>query len=161
MKSTSKFLFWLFVRSKLELTLRKVFDNYLKYIDKSHLLFKPMSADTISKHYTDCAAVLDIEHPNQSGLTMRTFEVIASGKKLITTNKKIIEHDFFDPSRICVIDRNKPVISDDFLKSPTPPLSESFLSHYSLQGWILDVLNISINETLTKSDDKDQLLSPQ
>jgi spore maturation protein CgeB len=99
-----------------------------------------MSAETISQHYNECVAVLDIEHPNQSGLTMRTFEVIASGKKLITTNKKIVEHDFFDPARICVIDRNNPDVPDIFLKESIPVLSEEFIAHYSLRGWILDIM---------------------
>lgn len=139
--STSDFKYWLFVRSRLELTLRKLFDKSLKQIEESHLIYKSMSAEAISQNYNDCAAVLDIEHPNQSGLTMRTFEVIASGKKLITTNRKIVEHDFYDPARICVIDRNNPTIPDDFLKAPTPALSEDFIAHHSLRGWILDIMS--------------------
>jgi len=139
-KSASDLKYWLFVRSRLELTLRKLFDRSLKQIEESHLIYKSMSAETISQLYNDCAAVLDIEHPNQSGLTMRTFEVIASGKKLITTNKNILSHGFYDPARICVIDRNNPMVSPDFLEMPTPPLSEEFIAHHSLRGWVLDIL---------------------
>lgn len=138
--STSDFKYWLFVRSSFELMLRKIFDKSLNQIGASHLIYKSMSAETISQHYNECVAVLDIEHPNQSGLTMRTFEVIASGKKLITTNKNIVAHDFYDPARICVIDRNCPSIPDDFLKGPTPALSEEFIAHHSLRGWILDIM---------------------
>jgi hypothetical protein len=136
-----RFNFWLFVRSRLELALRKLFDTSLRHIDNSHLIYQPMPAEEISGYFSESAAVLDIEHPKQSGLTMRTFEVIASGKKLITTNRKIVEHDFYDPARICVIDRNAPVIPDDFLTTPLPPLPEEFVAHYSLQGWLSDVLS--------------------
>lgn len=139
-RAASELKYWLFVRSRLELTLRKLFDKSLKQIEESHLIYKSMSAETISQHYNECSAVLDIEHPNQSGLTMRTFEVIASGKKLITTNKTIVAHDFYDPARICVIDRNNPMIPDGFLEIPTPPLSEEFIAHHSLRGWVLDIL---------------------
>ncbi len=139
-KSPSDFRFWLFVRSRFELNFRKVIDKSLKQIEASHLIYKPMSAEVISQHYNECAAVLDIEHPNQSGLTMRTFEVIASGKKLITTNKRIVEHDFYDPARIYVIDRNNPSIPDKFLTTPVPELSDEFVAYYSLRGWILDIL---------------------
>jgi len=139
-RTASEYKYWLFVRSRLELALRKLYDRSLKQIEKSHLIYKPMSAETISQHFNNSAAVLDIEHPNQSGLTMRTFEVIASGKKLITTNRKIIEHDFYDSTRICVIDRNYPTIPEDFLESPTPALPGEFIVKYSLRGWLLDIL---------------------
>lgn len=140
-EAASEFKYWLFVRSRLEFTLRKLFDRSLKQIEESHFIYKSMSAEAISQHYNDCAAVLDIEHPNQSGLTMRTFEVIASGKKLITTNRSIVDPDFYDPARIFVIDRNNPMIPDDFLKVPVPALSEDFITHHSLRGWILDILS--------------------
>ena len=139
-KSASDFKYWLFVRSRLERTLRKLFDRSLMQIEESHLIYESMSAETISQNYNECAAVLDIEHPNQSGLTMRTFEVIASGKKLITTNKSIVAHEFYDPARICVIDRNNPMIPDGFLEMPTPALSEEFIAYHSLRGWIVDIL---------------------
>lgn len=140
-KSFHKFEYWLFVRSLLELKLRKLFDKSLMQIEISHLIFKPMSADTIAHHFDNCAAVLDIEHPKQSGLTMRTFEVLASGKKLITTNKNIEKHEFYDSARICVIDRKNPRISKEFLETPIPGLSKDFITNYSLRGWLRDILN--------------------
>ena len=60
-----------------------------------------MSYETLTFNMKDCHAVLDIEHPKQVGLTMRTFEVLASGRKLITTNRSIINHEFYDPLRMC------------------------------------------------------------
>jgi hypothetical protein len=40
-------------------------------------------------------AVLDIPSPAQTGLSIRTVESLASGKKLITTNKNICNESFF------------------------------------------------------------------
>lgn len=134
------FRFWLYVRSRMELSLRLIVDKWLRRMDRSHLIFAPMSTTVIAKYYRECAAVLDIEHPNQSGLTMRTFEVIASGKKLITTNRGIVEHDFYDPARVCVIDRNHPTISHEFLEATLPPLPDEFIVRHSLKGWLLDIL---------------------
>ncbi len=140
-KSPSEFKYSLFVRSRLELILRKIFDPSLKQIGETHLIFQPMSAEAIAHDFNNSVAVLDIEHPKQSGLTMRTFEVIASGKKLITTNKQIASHDFYDTARICVIDRNSPTIPKEFLAVPVPKLSDNFIAHYSLRGWIKDIIN--------------------
>lgn len=135
----SIFDYWLFVRSKVELRIRKLLDVSLKKIDTLRLLYKPMHHEDIKKHFDDCCAVLDIEHPNQTGLTMRTFEVLASGKKLITTNSSIIEHDFYDPTRICVIDRENPNIPLDFFTSVPAPIPDLFFEKYSLRGWVLDI----------------------
>jgi len=144
LKQNLIFDYWLFVRSKIELTLRKLADPSLRKIDSGRFLFKPMPSEIAVLHFRGCSAVLDIEHPKQNGLTMRTFEVIASGKKLITTNRFIKDHDFYDPSRICVIDRNNPSVPLDFLESETPPLRREFTLKYSLRGWIAEVLGISI-----------------
>lgn len=132
--------YWLYVRNRLELVIRRVFDRYLRKLDASRLLFTPMSFETIKSNLNRCDAVLDIEHPKQTGLTMRTFEVIASGKKLITTNGMIKDHDFYDPARICIIDRHAPSIPSDFMISQVPPLSENFIAKYSLHGWLLEIL---------------------
>ena len=139
------FDYWLFVRSKILYVFRKCFDPYLRKLDSSHFLFVPMPVETSILHLKNCAAVLDMEHPNQNGLTMRTFEVIASRKKLITTNKIIKYHEFYDPSRICVIDRNNPFLSLDFLNSPFLPLNNEFFSKYSLAGWIMDLFGVAPN----------------
>lgn len=134
--------YWLFIRSRVEYSLRLIVDPHLRALDRSRLIFKPLSFENISMRVNKCSAVIDIEHPRNTGLTMRTFEMIAAGKKLITTNKSIIQHDFYDPKRICVIDRNNPSLPPDFLEEETPPLSDHFLAKYSLRRWILDILDV-------------------
>jgi hypothetical protein len=135
-----KFDYWLFVRSRLELMLRRLIDRSLRSLDSSRLLFQTMPVSIIRQHIGEAAAVIDIEHPNQTGLTIRTFEVLASGKKLITTNRLVMEHEFYDPVRICVIDRNHPDITKEFLTKAPPPLTAEFVEKYSLRGWLKEIL---------------------
>ena len=134
------FNYWLFVRNRIELLVRQIVDPALRLLDKSRLLDVPMPSSVVSQNFQRSAAIIDIEHPNQIGLTMRTFEVLASGKKLITTNKNIVAHDFYDPSRICVINRNNPEIDPAFFDSQMIPLSSTFYDKYSLNGWIMEIL---------------------
>jgi len=138
------FDYFLFVRSRLELALRKLIDKPLRKLDDTRLVFVSIPSDTLSQHIKSCAAVLDIEHPKQTGLTMRTFEVIASGKKLITTNKSVLQQDFYDPARILVINRLDPSVPNDFLACELPQLSEEFISKYSLRGWLSEVLGVGL-----------------
>jgi len=135
-----EFNYWLFVRNKIELFFRRFFDSSLRRLDQTRLLNSPMLSAVVSQNFQHSAAIVDIEHPNQVGLTMRTFEVLASGKKLITTNKNIFHHDFYHPSRICIIDRSNPRLDPDFFDYEAVPLPDSFYSKYSLQGWLLELL---------------------
>lgn len=134
------FDYGLFVRSRLELTLRKLLDKSFALIDEKRLLFAPVSAAVIKQRMSACNCVLDIEHPKQTGLTMRTFEVLAAGKKLITTNQLIRQEAFYDDSRICIIDRNAPFIPNDFLQSSATQMPSFFYAENSLNGWLSDVL---------------------
>ena len=132
--------YWLFVRSELELRVRSTFDSALRKLDPSRLLRTPMSSMVAGIHMAKCAAVIDIEHPRQSGLTMRTFEVLAFGKKLITTNQLIMSHEFYDSSRVCVIDRESPSVPGSFFSQVASPLREEFFARYSIEGWLNDVI---------------------
>jgi hypothetical protein len=133
------FDYWLFVRSRVELFFRQIFERELRNLDHSRLIFAPMSSKEISDRYEECSAVLDIEHPKQTGLTMRTFEVIASGRKLVTTNINILSQDFYEPDRIAVIKRGEPSLPDGFLLKNPPPVTEIFKRKYSLKGWLSEI----------------------
>jgi hypothetical protein len=43
--------------------------------------------EEIADLFKSSKVVLDITHPNQKGLTSRTFEALSSGSKLITNNE--------------------------------------------------------------------------
>jgi spore maturation protein CgeB len=86
-------------------------------------------------------AVIDIEHPAQTGLTMRTFETLGANKKLITTNWRVRDYDFFNPQNILVIDRNDVArIPHSFFAEPYMPISSSLYGKYSIQGWLDEVI---------------------
>lgn len=60
--------------------------------------------------------VLDITHPNQSGLTLRTIEAIAAEKKIITTNKDLLNYSFYNKENILFISRDLKNLSDEIIK---------------------------------------------
>lgn len=88
------------------------------------------------------SVILDIQHPAQTGLTMRTIEMIGLGKKIITTNSDIINYDLYRQSNVCVIERENISIPDEFISSDYEPLEESIREKYSLDCWIFDVLGV-------------------
>ena len=147
-KDQINFEFWLFVRSNLEMVLLKIHKAINKFlgikyyeIPSNRLIRKAMTSAQINSKIESCLAVLDIQHPKQTGLTMRTFEVLASGKKLITTNKSIQNEIFFDPTIIQIIDREKPDFDLDFFNNDCNKMPDFFFKNYSCKGWLIDIFS--------------------
>lgn len=87
-------------------------------------------------------AVIDINHSEQTGLTMRSIEVLAQNKVLITTNKDIISYNL-DDSTYVTIDREKPFLDTSMVEKITNINNQlrSKMSGYSLDEWIKSVFN--------------------
>jgi len=133
--SFNNFIF-LYCPSKLLFCLKKIFSNELKGVSFSDISFKSMDSNGIASVLMSSLFVIDIEHPNQNGLTMRTIEMLGMQKKLITTNKNIIEYDFYNPQNICIVDRYEPKIREGFINSKYEPTETSTLDKYSLHNWL-------------------------
>ncbi len=69
---------WLFIRLIMNLCCF----NLLRYTS-----FSSFSKTEIAEVFSYSNAVVDFSHDDQNGLTSRTFEVLRTGSKLITTNK--------------------------------------------------------------------------
>jgi hypothetical protein len=108
---------------------------------RSEFMFKPILKEEVQNIFFTSQAILDIEHPGQKGLTIRTIETLGSSKKLITTNEKIREYDFFSADNICVIDRKKPLIAKNFFSTDYSSVTPNIYRKYSLAGWLDEILS--------------------
>jgi hypothetical protein len=115
-------------------------DRSFRRVPADFFSYRPMSKSSLAELFARSRAILDIEHPDQRGLTMRTFETIGSGKKLVTTNRNAELEDFFDPDRVLIIDRKAPAIPENFLAADPPPLSPTIKQRYSLASWLEEIL---------------------
>ena len=138
-KINLKTFFYYFAPSKSILLLKKLFDKHFEKLDVKKVSYHQFSHQEISEIYYQSKAVLDIQKPFQNGLTMRTFEVLASGRKLITTNEDIVNYLFYNPENILIINRENPVITAEFFEKPFVALSENQRSRMSLDAWLVDV----------------------
>ena len=128
-----------FMQSRIVFAFKKFFDSTFKKIEYNKLSFESLSADNIIDLYKRSSVVLDINHPKQSGLTMRTFEALGAGKKLITTNKEIEKYSFYNESNICIIDRLLPILKKDFFETAFVPFEKDLLYSMSINGWISEL----------------------
>jgi hypothetical protein len=120
--------------SPLRYFIEKILLRNISFLQRKEFVFKQISYNDFLSLILSSNAVIDIEHPLQTGLTIRTFEVLSMGKKLITTNQFIKKEPFYDNQIIAVIDRQNPKIADDFLKKR----NEKFLdfADYSIDSWL-------------------------
>ena len=93
---------------------KRLFEKDFKGFDYKKLSFKSLNGDQIIELYNQSKVILDINHPGQKGLTMRTFEAIGAGKKLITTNSEIKKYPFYNKTNFLVIDRKNIRLNKDF-----------------------------------------------
>lgn len=127
----SKFIYYYYLITKKEFRKKK----------KQFFKFKQMSSTEIAEIISKSRCVLDIEHPKQTGLTMRTIETLGSRKKIITTNKDIQNYNIYNENNVCVIDRNNPIFAIPFLYSEFNNLPSTILYDYSIEGWIAKLFN--------------------
>ncbi|WP_347218041.1 hypothetical protein [Chryseobacterium sp.] len=128
--------------SKILFKYKKATDKNFKNFDYKNISFNSLSHHEIIDIYRNTKVILDINHPGQNGLTMRTFETLGAGRKLITTNPKIKEYPFYDPQNIYVIERENMVLEESFFKSDFKNIDPEIRESMSLKGWVNEVFGI-------------------
>lgn len=135
-----------YMHSKAVYFYQKMFDKSFKEFDYKKLSFKSLTTDDIVNMYQSSNVILDINHPGQKGLTMRTFEAIGSGKKVITTNAEIKKYPFYSPDIFYIIDRNEIVLDKDFFVRKAGTISKELYYSCSIEGWLSDIFLKAENE---------------
>lgn len=132
---------YLYIQSRIIFWIRKFTDIRYSRYHIEDFNFVPLTPQQVTDIVMKSTAVLDIEHHKQKGLTMRTFEVLGSGRKLVTTNADIINYDIYHPQNVLIIDRKEPVINSEFFSSPFYRYPENTIEKYSLSNWLKVLLS--------------------
>ncbi|POL68156.1 hypothetical protein C3F31_27795, partial [Escherichia coli] len=101
--------------------------------------FEPLSQSEVVEMMKCSEIIIDIHHPRQRGLTMRTIECIGLNKKIITTNEDIKKYDFYDPNMICVVKRHQVIVPENFINAPN--VNYKNREQYSLQQWVKKIIS--------------------
>jgi hypothetical protein len=94
-----------------------------------------MAYEEMLSIYSKSKSVLDINHPAQSGLTLRTLETIALKKKLVTSNENLFKYRFYRSEAFFIINEKSRDTFDEFLKQDYA-FPEQYYYPLSLDGWI-------------------------
>lgn len=136
------YYFYLFIPGKLLYFLRMVFTQGLRQWEKNYLHIKPIAKEKVAEISSETRCVIDINHPHQTGLTMRTIEMLGLKRKLMTTNTNIKQYDFYRPEDQIVIDRYNIKIDDNKLKQKYVDIPCDIYQKYSLRSWVREIFEL-------------------
>jgi len=134
-----KTFFYLYLNDKKLFCFSKLFNPAMRSSKYSDFSFSPIPTETVIEKISESRCILDVQHPRQTGLTMRTIEVLGSKRKLLTTNSNVKNYDFYDPHNIECINRFSPEFSRDFVMKPYHDIDPLVYEKYSVNGWLSDV----------------------
>lgn len=132
---------YFYLQNPLLYIYNKLFNKEFRVVSFSDLNFKSLNSDFVAEKLKTSKVIIDIHHPKQTGLTMRTIEVLGAKRKLVTTNSDIKKYDFYCKNNILVVDRENPEINQIFFELPYTDVSQKIYSKYSLKGWIEEIFS--------------------
>jgi hypothetical protein len=135
------FDYYLYCRTPLEYFFHYITDKNLRGLDQERIIFRPMAPDEVRQKLLNSECVLDMQHPSNSGLTIRTFEALAAGAKLITFNHHIMDYDFYNHNMVHVLNFDNFVIDAKFLNKNGSFISKEFYEKYSIYSFLKYILS--------------------
>ena len=100
--------------------------------DKKRLSY----SDVLLKNSQSKAIVDIILEEQEGGLTLRPLESIFMNRKLITNQKEIIHHDFYNSNNIFIIGVDDLSMLRKFMNNIYFPINQSILSTYCFKNWL-------------------------
>ena len=79
---------------------------------------------------------MDAIQGNSTGLTIKTCEAVCYDKKLITTNKHVIEYPFYDPRYIRIIESPDDIDEAFFSKNREVRYSKEGKEYFSASSFL-------------------------
>ena len=93
-----------------------------------------MSEKDVLNVFDNSRYILDVPPASQTGVTVRCFEALARGIKLITTDQHIVEYDIYSPDNVYIF-RGNFDWDDPFFHTPFKPIDPVILERYSVKAF--------------------------
>ncbi|WP_305814148.1 hypothetical protein [Photobacterium leiognathi] len=134
--SASCFLFF-YCPSKIVYLYKKYIKSELNGLKISDVSFSSMDRQSIIDVIESSRSIIDVCHPSQVGLTMRSIEMLGAKKKLITTNIEILSYDFYHSNNILYVnDMTTLEQINNFMELPYYEICDEIYDNYSIKNWI-------------------------
>ncbi|MCD4669532.1 MAG: hypothetical protein K8S14_03720 [Actinomycetia bacterium] len=136
-----KCYFFMFLSAKILYIYNKVLFGAYKCSKITEFSYSSLTEDQVIDLYKKSRVIIDIQHPDQTGLTMRSFECLGAKRKMITTNFHIKEYDFYNPKNIYILDNNSCEIYKDFFLDDYSNIDKVVYDKYNIDTWIKTIIS--------------------
>jgi len=130
------------IRLRTEITLNIPF-NIIKFgicTYFNYALYKNLDRKAVAALLNASKAILDFTGSRQSGLSIRTIETLAAGRKLITTNPEVKKYDFYNANNIYVLEDLEPKKIKEFMERKFEPVNKNTIIKYSIENFVSTIL---------------------
>lgn len=107
---------------------------------KKRYYSKPIPYSKVIEYNNSSKSILNIVMPNQIGATIRDFESIFNSIKLITTNPRIKDYDFYREENVFILGERNLSELTDFLNYPFQPIDEKILKKYTIPTLVEEIV---------------------
>lgn len=87
-------------------------------------------------------SIVEVLEKGQSGPSLRSMESIFMRKKLITTNEKIVDYDFYHPDNVFIYGINNNAEINSFLQKPYHDINKEIVDWYCFSNWLKRICEI-------------------
>ncbi|MEM6517489.1 MAG: hypothetical protein AAF688_15010 [Bacteroidota bacterium] len=122
----------------------KILVYNVSLIEAKHveIITQQKSIEEVAELISESKIIVEIQRTEQVGLSFRIFEALGQEKKLITTNKDIVNYDFYHAQNILVINEDNFEIPEEFVVSPYKKLDTEILGPYLIDNWVRPIFSL-------------------
>lgn len=110
-----------------------------KYKNESFMHLESIPLAKVQEIQKHSKVILDLAHDNRQGLTINAITALATGKKLITTNKRIKDESFYSERNVLILDPKKLSLSADFFIQKPQVIH---LENLRMDNWLRTILTL-------------------
>lgn len=127
-----------YVQAPWYFALKRLVDPRFREVARADVRFDKLSRAEVAEVFRNALSVVDMQHEDQEGLTMRTFEVIASGAYLVTTNEFVRRTPLMQTGRVIVVDAavSASELAEELRALPVPGGAPEGFERHSLAAWV-------------------------
>jgi len=115
-----------------------------KLSKKKYYYQREIPYSRVVEYCTKSRAILNVVMEDQQGVTLRDLEAIFFNTKLITTNKYIVNSEFYNPRNVFIIGEQDIKKLPEFLSTDQIPIDISLLKKYSIAGMLDEITRSDI-----------------
>ena len=108
-----------------------------KYANVDFIKKERLTTEQVDAIQNQSACIFDFSYKGRQGLTLNAVAALVKGKKLITSNYRIKNEDFYNPQTIYVYDFDNPQFDLNFFKRPVVPKQ---MDNLRLDNWLKYIL---------------------